>query len=1113
MAYIGREPSVTGDSALELAIAAGSVPAGTTPAQFFALIEGDSNYLFSVFTRKSGTAPVAPTTNTGSFNFTTSAATAPNTTGSETWSIGIPSGTNPVYVSQVLATIAGSEGTDATLVWSTPVEIARNGVDGTSITVDTALSATSTNAVQNKVINTALSGKANTSHSHDSGDLPAIALTTVQVAASAAAALDLTTEEGDVVVRTDEEKTYMRNNSTAAGFAARFVLLQSPTDAATNLGYTASTRILTSSTGGNVTLPEAATGVPGLLSSADKASIDGLGALASLSGVGSSTIDDGSVRGSASNSATGENEIDHGTISTPDLRNGAVSLAKMANMATNSFIGRDTDNDGVPEVLSKSAVLGILNLSDGAEVNNLPDLPNAPTGTTFYHIQVVDSGSGDVATWEVDGAAASPAIVDVSGTPTLVSGITGAEVRSAIGAGTSSIVVGTGSGDALAGNTTIPAPAITDVSGTPTLVSGITGAEVRLAIGAGTSSIVVGTGSGDALAGNTTIPAPAITDVSGTPTLVSGITGAEVRTAIGAGTSSIVVGTGSGDALAGNTTIPAPAITDVSGTPTLVSGITGTEVRTAIGAGTSSLVLGTTAGTALVGSEKAAINLNTAKTTNATHTGDVTGATALTIADNAVNATKLNVVDNGTSGQLLSSDADGSFSWVDAPSGTTNLGYTNSSRILTSSTGTNVTLPVATGSISGLIQLGTGSTDALPGNTTLTNWSGASTGLVAATGRTSLGLGTAATKSFGTAAGNLVELNASGSIPAGLIDVINLSDVESFTTIVLRNASTATVWHRGDVAIITAGDDLGTYIYTGTDQTTAASTATADWTELQTPTSDVTSVNTRTGAVTVAENATHTGEVTGSGALTIASNIVDEDNLKVSNSPSAGQFLLYKDGTDELTWATGPTRGVGTVTTNTLAAGASATAAVAESGENANYTFGIPVGATGNTGAVRGVGTVTANTVAAGGSATAAVVASGNNANYTFGLPTGATGAIRGVGTVGATTVAVGGSATAAVTASGNNANYTFGLPTGATGATGAIRGVGTVTANTVAAGGSATAAVVASGNNANYTFGIPVGADGADGTSGTNGTNGSNGSNGTSATFNLSGTTLTITV
>ena len=113
--------------------------------------------------------------------------------------------------------------------------------------------------------------------------------------------------------------------------------------------------------------------------------------------------------------------------------------------------------------------------------------------------------------------------------------------------------------------------------------------------------MALGTTSGTALAGNTTIPDAALLDVSGTPTLKSGITGAEVRTAIGAGTSSLALGTTSGTALAGNTTIPDAALLDVSGTPTLKSGITGAEVRTAIGAGTSSLALGTTSGTALAG--------------------------------------------------------------------------------------------------------------------------------------------------------------------------------------------------------------------------------------------------------------------------------------------------------------------------------------------------------------------------------------------------------------------------------------------------------------------------------------------------------------------------------
>jgi len=60
---------------------------------------------------------------------------------------------------------------------------------------------------------------------------------------------------------------------------------------------------------------------------------------------------------------------------------------------------------------------------------------------------------------------------------------------------------------------------------------------------------------------------------------------------------------------------------------------------------------------------------NTAKLTNATHTGDVTGDGALTIADNVVNATKLDVTGDGTAGQLLQSDGDGSMTWVTGVTG------------------------------------------------------------------------------------------------------------------------------------------------------------------------------------------------------------------------------------------------------------------------------------------------------------------------------------------------------------------------------------------------------------------------------------------------------------
>ena len=63
--------------------------------------------------------------------------------------------------------------------------------------------------------------------------------------------------------------------------------------------------------------------------------------------------------------------------------------------------------------------------------------------------------------------------------------------------------------------------------------------------------------------------------------------------------------------------------------------------------------------------------------------------------------------------------------------------------------------------------------------------------------------------------------------------------------------------------------------------------------------------NTTGNAATVTTNANLTGEVTSSGnATTIADNIVDEANLKVSNTPTNGYYLQAQSGnTGGLTWA------------------------------------------------------------------------------------------------------------------------------------------------------------------------------------------------------------------
>ena len=59
--------------------------------------------------------------------------------------------------------------------------------------------------------------------------LPPIALTNVQIAVDEAAMLALTAEEGDVVVRSDENKSYVHNGGSA-GTMSDFTELQTPTD-------------------------------------------------------------------------------------------------------------------------------------------------------------------------------------------------------------------------------------------------------------------------------------------------------------------------------------------------------------------------------------------------------------------------------------------------------------------------------------------------------------------------------------------------------------------------------------------------------------------------------------------------------------------------------------------------------------------------------------------------------------------------------------------------------------------------------------------------------------------------------------------------------------------
>ena len=230
----------------------------------------------------------------------------------------------------------------------------------------------------------------------------------------------------------------------------------------------------------------------------------------------------------------------------------------------------------------------------------------------------------------------TPAILSNGTTPSLNAGISAAEVRTLIGAGTSSSagvtsVGGTGtiSGISLSGT----------VTSTGNLTLGgklaLTSANVTGGLGftpynatnpAGYTSLAIGTTASTAKAGNTTTitgaqataivnntakvsdtGTPAMLSNGTVPSLNSGISAAEVRGLIGAGTSSLTIGTTASTAKAGNTTTitgaqataivnntkkvtdtGTPAILSNGTTPSLNSGISAAEVRTLIGAGTSS---------------------------------------------------------------------------------------------------------------------------------------------------------------------------------------------------------------------------------------------------------------------------------------------------------------------------------------------------------------------------------------------------------------------------------------------------------------------------------------------------------------------------------------------
>ena len=236
--------------------------------------------------------------------------------------------------------------------------------------------------------------------------ITALAITSVHSVANETAHLALTTQEGDIVVRTDENKSYIRNTGTANNMSD-FTLLQTPTDlvlsVAGNVGHVTNNQIrdaVEAATDSNTftdadhtklnaieasaTADQTSTEIKSLLAGdnitgthiSDEAIdsehyVDGSIDHVHLSGdcVDGDNIDDDSINS--------EHYVD-GSIDTAHIADDQVTYAKMQNVsATDRILGRDSSGAGVVEEITPANLRTMINVEDGADVTDATNVDAA----------------------------------------------------------------------------------------------------------------------------------------------------------------------------------------------------------------------------------------------------------------------------------------------------------------------------------------------------------------------------------------------------------------------------------------------------------------------------------------------------------------------------------------------------------------------------------------------------------------------------------------------------------------------------------------------------------------------------------------------------------------